>query len=355
MNIARVVRGGVYASIRLFALVAVLAAGGCENSEPAFNYRFLAFDELIDLSIVELNRERARAVAGTLEQDFEYMQGAWDAWEPGPLRRTNRLLAEGRPFAAPPSVLPLLEEARRRAEASDHLFNPATGKLRRLWGFHVADPECHSPPSPEQIAELVAGQPTVADVVIDDFRLRSDNLHVLLDFSGIVKGYSFDNAVQRLKDLGVRNAMLSAGGDLSAIGSRDGRPWRFGIRSPAGGIFAYIEIGDQESMFTAGDYRRNFTWEGETYHDILDPRTGYPARGSRLVTVIHGEAATADAASNALFVAGPADWHQVARKMGVRFVMMLDAEGALHMNPAMQKRIRLLDNNRQVVISPPLS
>jgi thiamine biosynthesis lipoprotein len=337
------------------ALGLLLFGGGCEISDPSFSYRFLAFGDLIDVNIVQLNRQKAEAAAAILEKDFAYMQVAWDPLRPGSLERTNRLLAETRSFAAPPSILPLLKAARRQAEASEHLFNPAAGRLRRLWGFHVRDPDCHEPPSAERIARLVAANPRLTDIEIENFHLSSRNPQVLLDFSAITKGYSFDHAMQRMQELGVRNAMISSGGDLSAIGSRDGRPWRGVIRSPSGGIYAYAEIGRSESMFTAADHKRNYSWEGTTYHDILDPRTGYPARGSRSVTVIHPDATTADVASTALFIAGPSDWHRIARKMGVRFVMLLDSEGALHMNPAMKARIRLLDDTRKVVISPPLS
>ncbi len=333
----------------------VLLNSGCENSDPAFHHRILAFGKLLDISIVELNRRKAKVAAAALEQDFDYMQGTWDARELGPLLRTNRLLAEGKPFAAPPSLLPLLQEAQRLSMASDYLFNPATGRLRRLWGFQAQEPECHEPPGADRIAALVAGNPKPSDIEIDDFHLHTNNSAVQLDFSGIAKGYSFEQAIRRLKELEVRNALLSSEGDMSAIGSRDGRPWRVGIRTPSGGIFAYTDISEQESMFTAGDYKHNFTWEGIVYHDVLDPRTGYPARGSRSVTVIHESAATADAASTALFVAGPSQWHEIAKKMGVRYVMLLDSDGALHMSPAMQARIRLLDDSRKVLVSPPLT
>ena len=339
----------------LTLLGAALLAGACDNSDPTFNHRLVAFGDMLDVSIIDLSRGEAEAAASALEEDFAYMQRTWDPWEATALRRTNRLLEQGETFAAPPSILPLLRAARSQAEASDHLFNPALGRLRRLWGFHVENPDCHSPPAPERIEELVAASPRVTDIEIDEFRLTGHNPAVQLDFSHIVKGYGFAQAVQRLRELGVRNALLSSGGDLSAIGSRDGRPWRAGIRSPSGGIFAYVEIGGDESMFTAADYKRNYTWAGETYHDILDPRTGYPARGSRSVTVIHPDATTADAAATALFVAGPSGWHEVAYRMGIRYVMMLDAEGALHMNPEMHKRIRLLDQKRRIVVSPPLT
>jgi thiamine biosynthesis lipoprotein len=110
-----------------------------------------------------------------------------------------------------------------------------------------------------------------------------------------------------------------------------------------------------EAVFTASGYRRNFTWDGRTYHDIIDPRTGYPATGTASVTVLHPSATIADAAATALFIAGPKDWRRVAKKMGIHYVMLTDSEGRVHMNPAMQARVKLHRSNREVIISEPLA
>ena len=66
---------------------------------------------------------------------------------------------------------------------------------------------------------------------------------------------------------------------------------------------------------------------GQRYHHILDPRTGYPAQKTASVTVIHDDAGVADAAATALFVAGPDRWHEIARSMGVKYVMLIDSMG----------------------------
>ncbi len=41
--------------------------------------------------------------------------------------------------------------------------------------------------------------------------------------------------------------------------------------------------------------------------------------------------------------------------MGVGYVLLVDSEGILHMNPAMQERVELADNSYTVKLSPPLT
>ena len=104
-------------------------------------------------------------------------------------------------------------------------------------------------------------------------------------------------------------------------------------------MLASLEVQGDESVFTSGDYERYYEYQGKRYHHILDPRTGYPSQGATSVTVIHDNGAEADAAATALMVAGPKDWYEVARHMGIKYVMLVDDEGVVHMNPAMAARV----------------
>ncbi len=340
----------------LLLLLALGSLAGCESRHQPFATKFLAFGTFIDLTIAGVPREQAEQAAAIIEQDFQRMHRSWHAWDPGPLGRVNRLIKSGESFSAPPSVLPLIVRGKELSEKSEGLFNPAIGLLIDAWGFHSNDPEGHRPPDDERLGELLRLNPNMSDLEIDGIRIKSHNSAIKLDFGAFGKGYGIDMAMTHLPEMGIHNAILNAGGDLRAIGSKSGTPWKIAIRHPSGeGIIAIIETRDSESVFTSGDYERNFTWQGQRYHHIIDPRTGFPATGTRSVTVIHNDATVADAAATALFIAGPENWYRIAQKMGLKYVLLVDQEGLLHMNPGMEKRIELMGEGHRIRLSPPLN
>jgi len=340
----------------LVLLVLSAALVGCRGSEsPVYTTQFVAFDRAIDLSILGAPRDTAVAAARQAERDLVFLERAWHAWRPGPMMRVNELLASGEPFAAPPSLLPLIRKSRVLAMQSGNLFNPAIGRLMDLWGFHADLPECRPPPSDKAIQRLVAAAPTMGDLYVDGILLQSDNAAVQLDFDAIVRGYAMDIAMEGLRSHGIRHAMINAGGDLRAIGSRAGRPWRGTIKRAGGtAVLGIVDISGDASLFTSSDHRHNFICEGTLYHNVIDPDTGRPAAGFKAVTVLHqGDAATADAAATALMVAGPERWQDIAGRLGIRHVLAVDEAGTLHLTPAMQARVEFYDGEPDLVIGAP--
>jgi thiamine biosynthesis lipoprotein len=75
-------------------------------------------------------------------------------------------------------------------------------------------------------------------------------------------------------------------------------------------------------------------------HHILDPRTGYPVTHTQAVTVVAADGTLADAASTALFVAGPEKWRDMAQALGVALALRVDASGEIQMTAAMRDRFQ---------------
>jgi FAD:protein FMN transferase len=96
-------------------------------------------------------------------------------------------------------------------------------------------------------------------------------------------------------------------------------------------------------VITSGDYERWFEHGGRRYHHLLDPRSGVPASGLQAVTVVAASGALADAASTALFIAGPDAWREAARSMGVDRVFVVDGDGRVRVTAALAGRMRFAD------------
>src|SRR3569833_666320 len=207
------------------------------------------------------------------------------------------------------------------------------------------------PPYQQQI--LAFG--TLVDLHIDGDLLRSDNRTAQLDFGAYMKGYAVDRAIDELRQRGIANAIINAGGDLRAIGRHGDRPWHIGIRDPRGpGILAAIDIDGDESVYTSGDYERYFDYEGTRYQHIIDPRSGYPAEFVMSATVIYPGGGVGGGASTALMVAGPQGWREVVRGMQLKYAMLVASDRTVYMTPAMAKRMHFeIDPAPRVVIGEP--
>ena len=67
----------------------------------------------------------------------------------------------------------------------------------------------------------------------------------------------------------------------------------------------YFKLLPGQAIATSGDYERGFDYNGQRYHHLIDPRTGYPASGYRGVSVVASDGLTADILSTLFFITGP--------------------------------------------------
>jgi len=332
-----------------------LLIAGCQQSPREYKHTLLVFGTLVNITLRDVDEKRAEKSFDQIRQDLQAMHTIWHPWKRGPLGRVNVLLQTGGWFSPNISVLPAIEKSRELARLSDNLFNPAIGQLIALWGYHQDQPPTGPPPAKEAIEKLLTQHPRMSDIEIKGLRIRSHNPAVQLDFGAMAKGLAIDHVIDYLREQNIQNAIVNAGGDLKVIGSHGDRPWRIGIRHPRkkGEVLAALDAHDGESVFTSGDYERYYIYKGQRYDHIIDPRTGYPADQSTSVTVIFKDAATADAAATALFVAGPDGWQAIARKMHLRYVMLVAKNGQIIMTPAMAERINLIDTQSIPLIIEP--
>jgi thiamine biosynthesis lipoprotein len=131
------------------------------------------------------------------------------------------------------------------------------------------------------------------------FDIRAHRTGGGLDPSGLVKGWSLEEAGRILEAAGARNYCINGGGDIVARGeAAPGQPWRIGIRHPliADRLAAVLALRDRY-VATSGAYERG--------QHVRDPFTGLAPSGVLSVTVVGPSLTFADAYATAAFAMGP--------------------------------------------------
>lgn len=339
----------------LFLTAVLLSLPACDHPLRDYHESQEFLGSALHITLYHTDKATAFRTFATLWEDFGYLQTMWNPWEAGSLGRINSLLALNREFSANPSVLPLLEKALPLSTASNYLYNPALGKLTELWGFQGTTSPTGPPPAADQIQALVAQNPTLQDIKINGVRMQGTNPALKLDFGTLAKGLAMDRAILTLQQLGIQQALIRAGAGVKVLGQRQDQAWQTAITNPCDStLLAQLKLLDGESVFSSSECDQYFDYKGRRYHHILDPRTGYPAADTLLVTVIHPDAATAAAATTALFVAGPSEWHAIARRMQLSHVMLIDKQGRVHLTPPMAARIEFSRQPDQLDVRPSL-
>ena len=234
----------------------------------------------------------------------------------------------------------LIEAAVRYARITGGAFDPTLGRLIVLWGFDDLEKKRQfKVPSEDEVRKALS-MTGYDKVKLDREKMRVKlEGGVWLDLGGMVKGYALERAYNMVKGVDeTATGFIDAGGDIRIIGPKYGKLyWTIGIRDPFGPPskavdYIYLKEG---SVATSGDYERYFEVNGVRYHHIFDPKTGFPVRGVRSVTVIADNAVLADVLSTAGFVMAK-DWRYVLvefPKLGAH-VFMVMSDGKIHKDPA---------------------
>lgn len=230
----------------------------------------------------------------------------------------------------------LIDIAAHWHRRSGGLFDVTGGALQRLWRFGAAA----APP------DAVAVECALAHTGFARLRWEAPRLQLPpgmeLDLGGLCKEYAVDRAHDLLAAQLDAPALVNLGGDLRVTRARRAGPWRIGLErgdgSRAGGRVVEVESG---AVATSGSVRRHVESGGVRHGHVLDPRTGWPAKGLRSATVVHPDATLADALSTALLVLGRERGFEVAGELGAE-ALVIDAEGDLAFTPGLAARLELL-------------
>jgi len=341
----------------VFFIVALLLIVGCEQKKPLEQailhgstmgtyYRVSIVDVFTPQQIQDLKQR--------LEDSLAELNSSLSTYRPDSIISHFNKLSSNDCVAIDDHLAQVYAISREIYESSSQKFNPAVGGLVSLWGFGVAAQQ--GIPSASRIESALANTDFNRVKQIEkeagQKQLCKTGL-IELDFSAVAKGYAVDVLLSELTGLGFLNVLVDIGGELKGVGHNARRkPWTIAVEKPeiigllqgddydtAGGlnqaVSKIISVTDI-AVATSGNYRNYFVHEGESYAHTIDPETGYPVRHELLsATVVHPQAAVADAWATAMMTAGTSG--AIAMAVTNQLAVYLIAKNQPELTSPMQK------------------
>lgn len=264
---------------------------------------------IIEITVADKDKPR-QFVYQAIEKAFaeiERVDNLLSRFNPG--SDISRINATGsvRPIKVSLETIKLIEKSVEFSRLTRGAFDITVGPLVETWA--IKEKHKRRLPSPEQVR---AALNKVGYQNIDIIKTRQSVFLVhpamSLDLGGIAKGYAVDRAIAVLREEGIRNALVNAGGDVYALGMRgEAKKWRVAVQHPRRrkAVLAVLEPEDM-ALATSGDYQKYIEIDGRRYSHIINPRTGAPCEDAPAsVTVLAEDCLSADALATSIFVLGP--------------------------------------------------
>jgi len=283
-----------------------------------------------------------------IQSRFDAVNLALSTWRPDSALSRFNAHDSGEWMAVEPELAQVMAYALGLAEQSGGAYDITVGPLVNLWGFGP-DPAPYRAPAAAEIAKaraLVGWRKVEIDLERNRARKAPG---VRVDLSSLGKGRGVDRVAEYLDGAGLTDYLIDLSGKLRARGSNaSGLAWRIAVERPeadAGSTRgamqpAIVELRD-ESIATAGDYRRFFESGGRHFSHIIDPRTGEPVSHATVSsTVLAKDCMSADALATMLMVMPAAEAVALAGRQRLAALLIGREAGRYLLQPSAAWTVR---------------
>lgn len=238
--------------------------------------------------------------------------------------------AAGRePVRISPWTEAMIVAALEWAERTDGAFDPTVGPLVTAWGFGGNEVAVPNDARLEAARRLVGWNKVRLDRATHTVLLTESGME--LDLRALAKGFALDRMREAMTAAGATSGITDFDGDVMFFGpgtesSRD--RWTIEVLDPYDptSSFARLEL-PPGGISTSAYYDRAVEIQGERIGHLIDPSTGYPARGLASVTVYATEGVINDILDTAFFIMGVEKGRRLAEGLhDVEVIFVLDAE-----------------------------
>ena len=210
----------------------------------------------------------------------------------------------------------ILKKSIYYSKLTNGIFDITIAPLVKAWAINSDNPTILSKEKIDELIDLVDYEDVILNKNNSTVMLLRKNQKI--DLGGIAKGYIADKIIDFYKENNIDSAIINIGGF-----------WSIGIYEPkkhSEKIICSIEAKDK-SIVTSGGYERAFSYNGELYCHILNPKTGYPIKSDlKSITIVSDKSIDGDSLSTPLFIMGKNKAYEFMKKHNISGVMITDKD-----------------------------
>ena len=222
----------------------------------------------------------------------------------------------------------ILKKSIYYSKLTNGIFDITIAPLVKAWAINSDNPTILSKEKIDELIDLVDYEDVILNKNNSTVMLLRKNQKI--DLGGIAKGYIADKIIDFYKVNNIDSAIINIGGNIKVLGQKDENSfWSIGIYEPkkhSEKIICSIEAKDK-SIVTSGGYERAFSYNGELYCHILNPKTGYPIKSDlKSITIVSDKSIDGDSLSTPLFIMGKNKAYEFMKKHNISGVMITDKD-----------------------------
>ncbi len=323
----------------LILLIVLLMSITCAGEPPMmFEETRSLMDTYVRVAVYSDEETAGEVINATFDRMEEIVNIASTFDETAEAYRLNQ---DGYVDAPSDELLDLIRMSIDYGERTSGYFDITCQPLLDLWSYNPStDKQFWELDEATQQAEISETSKLVGfdKIVVSENKISFQEEGMKITLGGIAKGYAVDEALEVIRDMGIRYALVDAGGDIRALGSKPrGELWSIALVNPddTSQSLVTFRIHDK-SIATSGNYERYFDPEKEAGH-IMSPKTGYSAAGVISVTIIAKSCTQADVLATGVFVMGAEDGMRLVESLDDVEAFIVDADRIIHQSSGLAK------------------